>query len=473
MIVVVGCGFVGERLADLLHEKGHAVTGVTHSADSAKRLSDSKPWRALACDISQEKQVQRLARSIGADTVSCVVHCASSSRGGAEVYAQVYEQGMDHLMLHFPRARPLFTSSTSVYPQIDGSTVTEDSSAEPGKDTGKILRNTENNVLRLKGSVARLAGIYGPGRSFLLRNLLEGKSSVEGNDGQGRLINQIHREDAASALVHMIEHQLTGIYNVVDDKPSTQAETYAWLAPKFGCPQPPVLDAPATDRKRGWTHKAVSNAKLRATGWTPRYPAYARAIEQDPMLAASILQSLLDEGVRIPRLHNIIIIGLMGCGKSTVGKIVARQLGYQFSDTDSIVCSQSLSTVPKIFEREGEAGFRQRETAALRYLLGSKGHVIATGGGIVTQPQNLPLLRHLGFIVWLEAAPETLAARTASSNDRPLLQQEDPLTKLTTLLDARGSLYAQLADMRIKTEESTPPASAARIADAAREIFGG
>jgi shikimate kinase len=350
--------------------------------------------------------------------------------------------------------------------------VVEESPAEPGKETGRILRNTETNVLRLRGTVARLAGIYGPGRSYLLRHLLEGKSSIEGNEGQGRIINQIHRVDAASALVHLIQHNLTGIYNVVDDSPATQAATYSWLAPKFGLPQPPVLDAPAADRKRGWTHKTVSNAKLRATGWAPRYPNYQRAVEQDMHLVPSILQSMLEDGQPLPRLPNIIIIGLMGCGKSTVGRIVASKLGYQFADTDSIVCAESLSTIPKIFEREGEAGFRLRESAALRRLLGSRNHVIATGGGIVTQPHNLPLLRHLGFIVWLQADPKVLAARTSSSNDRPLLQQEeDPLAKLERLLGARSELYAQLADLRIPTDELSPPESAMRVIESARAFF--
>jgi shikimate kinase len=316
-----------------------------------------------------------------------------------------------------------------------------------------------------------VAGIYGPGRSFLLKNLLQGKSAIEGNDGQGRIINQIHREDAASALAHLVEHKLSGIYNVVDDSPQTQAAAYTWLAQKFGLAMPPVMDGPAADRKRGWTHKTVCNGKLKATGWAPRYPAYARAIENDPLLASSIFQSLLDEGQAIPRQPNIIVIGLMGCGKSTVGRIVGNKLGFQFSDTDHIVCAESLSTIPKIFEREGEAGFRLRESTALRRLLGSRGHIIATGGGIVTQPHNLALLRHLGFIVWLDAAPKTLAQRTANSNDRPLLQEEDPEAKLTRLLEARSPLYEGLADLRIKTEGLSPPESAMRVIESARAFF--
>ena len=86
-------------------------------------------------------------------------------------------------MAAFPAAKPLFTSSTSVYPQIDGSTVDESSDASPDKDTGSLLRETEELVVAGKGIVARLAGIYGPGRSFVLRNLLEGKAAIEGNDG--------------------------------------------------------------------------------------------------------------------------------------------------------------------------------------------------------------------------------------------------------------------------------------------------
>src|SRR6188474_3153839 len=90
---------------------------------------------------------------------------------------------------------------------------------------------------------------------------------------------------------------------------------------------------------------------------------------------------------------NVVLIGLMGSGKSTIGRLVAHSLGFEFADTDHLIIAAAHRNIPQIFATEGEAGFRGRETAALRTLVGKEGHVIATGGGIVTVPENLPLLR--------------------------------------------------------------------------------
>jgi nucleoside-diphosphate-sugar epimerase len=136
--------------------------------------------------------------------------------------------------------------------------------------------------------VARLAGIYGPARSFVLKAFLEGTATIEGNAGQGRILNQIHREDAASALAHLLVHPGLGICNVVDDQPMTQIECYRHLAAQYGKPLPPVAE-PNISRKRAWTNKHVSNAKLRGAGWLPRYPSYFEALDQDTGLAPSIL----------------------------------------------------------------------------------------------------------------------------------------------------------------------------------------
>jgi shikimate kinase/nucleoside-diphosphate-sugar epimerase len=466
-ILIAGCGFVGERLADLLHEAGHTVIGLTHSPESAARLAEAKPWRVKACDISDAASVQTLAQP-----VDVVVHCASSNRGGADVYRAVYERGMSNLANTFPQATLVFTSSTSVYAQNDGSTVTEESPAVPDRETGQILRSTEDFVVARGGIVARLAGIYGPGRSFVLKNLLEGKSAIEGYEGTGRAINQIHREDAASALKHLIESKSSGTFNVVDDAPCTQRECFDWLCPLFNLPLPPETP-PNPDRKRGNTHKFVSNAKLKATGWTALYPSYRDAIHHDPLLASSILDLVMTDTGHVPRSPNIIIIGLMGCGKSTVGRIVAGKIGFHFIDTDHLITDEAKCSIPRIFEREGEAGFRVRESAALRSLLGKRGCVIATGGGIITQPHNLPLLRHLGYIVWLDADVLTLARRTASNHDRPLLNDEDPKVKLERLLTVRKPIYKQLADLRIQTDDLTPQETSYGVAESASVWFAG
>lgn len=471
-ILLIGCGFVGERAADLFHKAGHEVIGITHSAESAARLSKDKPWVALACDISSAAAVSELRGQVG--EVQAFIHCASSSKGGAEMYQAVYVNGMKHLLASFPEAWPLYTSSTSVYSQIDGCTVDETSPAEPTKETGRLLREAENLALQHQGAVARLAGIYGPGRSFLLKNLLEGSSGIEINEGapDGRLINQIHADDAASALVHLVTQKLSGIYNVVDDAKITQRDCLLKLATVFNLPAPGIKP-PDAARKRGWTHKHVSNHKLRGTGWSPQYPDYFAALSDDPCLASSILSLVGDtEPQPLHRAENIILIGLMGSGKSTVGRIVAHKLGFQFVDTDHLITDQARCSIPDIFAREGEAGFRQRESAILRQLLGRRHTVIATGGGIITQPVNLPLLKHLGFITWLEASTELLARRTAASNDRPLLRgEEPPLVKLHRLIEERAPLYKALADLRIQTDELSQQESAYGVAESARMFF--
>lgn len=473
MIIIAGCGYVGAPLADLLHAAGQRVLGLTHSPESAARLRAAHPWPVAACDITSPDSLAAIAASLDpTHPVTTVVHCASSGRGGADAYRAVYWQGLENLVTAFPSARPLFTSSTSVYAQTDGATVTEESPAEPPRETGRLLRQAEDLALARGGTVARLAGIYGPGRSFVLKNLLLGKAGIETADGIGRLINQIHRQDAASALAHLIQHRLTGLYNVTDDAPVTQRDLLNPLADLFSLP-PPGPKPPDPDRKRGWTNKAVSNAKLRATGWTPAYPTYFSALQHDPDLVPTILDLVQAEAPDcLPRSPNIVLIGLMGSGKTTVGRIIARKLGWEFIDTDAHIISQADGLpIPEIFAREGEAGFRQRESAALRSLLGRRNAVIATGGGSVTIPRNQALLRHLGFVVWLEAPVSLLARRTAQSNDRPLLQDTNPQAKLEALLTARAPLYKALADLRIQTQDLLPEESAYGATESARIFF--
>jgi shikimate kinase/nucleoside-diphosphate-sugar epimerase len=471
-VLVAGCGFVGERTADLLHAAGHEVIGLTHSPDSAARLAGIKPWRTESCDISQRDAVSALALKLDASSIDALIHCASSGRGGAEMYQAVYVDGMRHLTQAFPAAFPLYTSSTSVYPQVDGESVDETSFADPDRDTGRLLREAENIALNAHGAVARLAGIYGPGRSFVLKNLLEGKATIEGNHGQGRILNQIHADDAAAALAHLVTQHLGGIYNIVDDAQMTQRQCLERLCTIFGIKLPGERE-PDPNRKRGWSHKRVSNTRLHATGWTPRYASYLDALHDDPDLASSILDLVQTAGeIPLPRQPNILLIGLMGSGKTTVGRIVAHMIGFQLVDTDHLIVDTAGKSIPEIFATEGEAGFRQRESTALRSLLGKRGCVIATGGGIVTQPRNLPLLRHLGYTVWLDADPERLARRTALNNNRPLLNgEEDPKAKLTRLLTERKPLYKSLADLRIKTAELTPQETAYGVMESARVFF--
>lgn len=277
---IAGCGFVGLATAHRLVAAGWEVIGGVHSAESAEALRGSG-FPVVACDITDRASVRTLP------TVDAVLHCASSSRGGADAYRSVYLEGARVLLEVFAPARFVFTSSTSVYAQTDGSEVLETSPAEPDRETGQVLRETEELVLAQSGAVARIAGIYGPGRSVLLRKFLAGEAVIEG-DGQ-RLINQAHRDDIASALALLLEREERGIFNVVDNEPMPQRAVYEWLAAHFQKPMPPTgpIDP---NRKRGWTNKRVSNARLRALGWSPRYPSFFDAVAQDPTLISGAVK---------------------------------------------------------------------------------------------------------------------------------------------------------------------------------------
>lgn len=473
IILIFGCGYVGERVADLLREAGHDVVGATHSEESARRLSQAKPYRVHATDVGDESSVRRMLEKLSTQP-DVVIHCASSNRGGAEMYRSVYFDGCRHLQKVFTSARLIFTSSTSVYPQTDGSWVTEESDATPDRETSQILRKTENFILEHQGCVARLAGIYGPGRSFVLKNFLEGSAVIEGLDGEGRWLNQIHREDAARALVHLALNRLTGIFNVTDDTPITQRECFANLSVRFDKPLPPVA-APKVDRKRAWTSKQVSDAKLRASGWTPLYTSYFDALDHDAALVPSIF-AMIEQPSSVtrerPNAMNLVLIGLMGSGKTTLGRLVAHSLGFDFVDTDRLIMEAAGKSIPEIFASEGEPGFRARESEVLRSLMGRERHVIATGGGIVMQPDNLTILQQLGCVVWLSADTTVLHQRTAHNHDRPLLREADPLAKLGTLMTERAPLYEKACDIKITTDNLSPQDAAYGVAESVRVFFG-
>ena len=273
-VVIAGCGFTGLATARLFAGAGWEVVGVTHAAESAAALG-GEAFRVIACDITDHAALAACGELRGAEAV---IHCASSGRGGVEQYRAVYLDGARALGEVLAPGLLVFTSSTSVYAQTDGAWVTEESAAEPDRETGRVLRETEEWVIARNGLVTRLAGIYGPGRSVLLRKFFAGEAVIEG-DG-AKWINQVHRDDIASALVHLVTAQARGIFNVNDDEPLTQRAVYEWLARRFAKLLPPSgpIDM---NRKRGWTNKRVSNAKLRGLGWQARYPSFFAAVEKD------------------------------------------------------------------------------------------------------------------------------------------------------------------------------------------------
>jgi nucleoside-diphosphate-sugar epimerase len=282
-VLIAGCGYIGQAAADLFQAAGWVVEGWTRSAESAASLS-AKPYPVREVDVSRPAQLAECA-----GTFDAVVHCASSGGGDAEMYRRVYLNGARNLLETFPGSKLLFTSSTSVYAQRDGSWVTEESETKPMRETSRILLETERSVLASGGIVARLAGIYGPGRSALLNKFLKGTAMIDPETD--RFVNQVHRDDIAAALFLLLsrESEIAQIYNVVDDQPILQSECYRWLAQRLNRPLPPIGRS-IQERKRGDSNKRVSNAKLRALGWTLRYPTFPEAMDKSilPSFAESI-----------------------------------------------------------------------------------------------------------------------------------------------------------------------------------------
>ena len=277
-ILIAGCGYVGEATADLFHAEGWEVEGWTASSESADRLR-SKPYVVRAVDFSEV-----LSLDLSSADFDAVIHCASSGGGGADAYRRVYLNGARTLANAFPRALLVFTSSTSVYAQSDGEWITEQSAAEPQRETGRVLRETEEFVLAHGGIVARLAGIYGPGRSALLRKFLSGEAVLDATSD--RFSNQVHRDDIAAALLLLVRRYVRAprlqnshlrIFNVADGNPLSVRDCYTWLARHMHRPLPPE-SAAALPRKRGNSNKRVNSAKLQALGWSPMYPTFESAM---------------------------------------------------------------------------------------------------------------------------------------------------------------------------------------------------
>jgi nucleoside-diphosphate-sugar epimerase len=267
-VLIVGCGYIGLPLARRFSANGWQVVGLTGSKESAARLSpESFPVIGLDVTTGLDRLRPR--------AFEVVVHCASSGRRGTHVYEALFLRATRNLISSLAVNHFIFVSSSSVYAQIDGSWVDENSQAEPLRETGLILRATEEIVLEQKGTVARLAGIYGPDRCVPLRKLLDQTAIIEG-EGE-RLMNLIHRDDAVSALFLLTEKNLRGTYNVSDDEPVSQLDWFRHVCDQLDRPLPPFGPRDTT-RKRGWTSKRVSNQKLRQAGWTPRFETFREGL---------------------------------------------------------------------------------------------------------------------------------------------------------------------------------------------------
>ena len=272
--LIVGCGYVGLPLGAELARRGHAVFGLRRSALAEAEMK-SAGITPLHADITQPETLKSLPRDF-----DWVVNCSASGGGGADDYRKVYLEGNRNLLAWLgdtPPKKFVYTSSTSVYAQNDGSVVTETSPAQPEAPTAKVLVETEKLLFEAAhGSrarsphqifpavILRVAGIYGPGRGHAFKQFLRGEARIEG-DG-ARWLNVIHRDDLIGVIIAALERGVPGeIYNAADNAPPSQLEFFTWLATELKQPMPPTVPADAEVwRKRGVTNKRVSNAKLRA-----------------------------------------------------------------------------------------------------------------------------------------------------------------------------------------------------------------
>jgi nucleoside-diphosphate-sugar epimerase len=282
-VLIVGCGYVGVRLGAQLVRQGHSVWGLCRSGRSDAELQRSGIV-PLRTDITAPGSFPGLGPGY-----EWVVHCVSASGGAAPEYEQVYLEGTRHLMSWLSSAPPakfVYTSSTSVYGQTDGSWVDETSVVAPESPTGRILVQTEELLLeaasktRFPAIVLRVAGIYGPGRAYWLEQVRAGAARIEGA-GQ-RVLNMIHCEDVAGAILAALAQGRPGrIYNAVDDEPVTQMALVQWLCHRLHCPLPAATTGePGRARRRGVTNKKVSNRRLREElGYRLNFPSFREGCE--------------------------------------------------------------------------------------------------------------------------------------------------------------------------------------------------
>jgi shikimate kinase len=169
---------------------------------------------------------------------------------------------------------------------------------------------------------------------------------------------------------------------------------------------------------------------------------------------------------------NVVLVGFMGTGKSSVGKLVAHRLRFQLVDNDSIIIERAGMEITEIFEKLGESTFREYETRALESLEHLNRCVISTGGGAVLREGNRNLLRRIGLVVLLTAREDIIYDRVARNTKRPLLSTGDPRTSISEMLAERSAAYAAAAQVTVDTSDLTREQAAEAIVAEARKAFG-
>jgi nucleoside-diphosphate-sugar epimerase len=235
--------------------------------------------KALVADITQPDQLARIDPAF-----DWIINLVSSSKGGVAEYGQVYREGTRNVLAWLAAGVPskfVYTSSTSVYGQTDGSSVKESSAVEPESETSRILVETEKLLLqaarerKFPAVILRVAGIYGSGRGHLFQQYLRGEVRISGIGD--RIVNMIHLDDLVGIIIAALKSGRAGeIYNAVDDEPVTQVNFFRWLSETLGKWMPPfATEAENAARKRGLTHKKVQNRKLKMElGYQFKYPTF-------------------------------------------------------------------------------------------------------------------------------------------------------------------------------------------------------
>lgn len=284
-VLIVGCGYVGRQVGAELGRAGHQVYGVRRNPAGNADLA-AVGIEPVNADFTIPGALDRVP-----DPFDWVVLCAGASGNGVGEYRRVYLDGARNLATWLqdrPIRKLVYTSSTGVYGQTDGSVVDENSIAAPGTPVGEVLLDAEQVLLAAARSgavpavVLRVAGIYGPDRGYWLKQFLAGEARIEGT-GQ-RVLNMIHRDDVSGAVIAALERGGAGeVYNAVDDEPVTQTTLLHWLAEALGQSVPPSVAEEAVLRhRRGITSKRVLNRKLReATWWTPRFPTFREGFAEE------------------------------------------------------------------------------------------------------------------------------------------------------------------------------------------------
>ena len=270
-LLLIGPGYLGVEIQREFEDVGWIVTTASRSD-----LLNS-------VDIADKKSVRSLANKLGSEgrSPSHVIHCASASAGRGTTpevrlasYQDVYLRGCQNLTKVFSEAHILFTSSTSVYGQKDGETVNEESLTEPTTKSAQILVEAEKAVLAANGTIVRLSGIYGLGKSYLLKRLFSGEAILDG--GGERVLNHIHHHDGASACLLLLENGSRGVFDVSETTNLTLKETYKAICDRYNLKMP--INEGACTSGTG-LNKRVSNQKMLDLGWTPKYPSIIDAAD--------------------------------------------------------------------------------------------------------------------------------------------------------------------------------------------------